>query len=59
MFHKVVVACDASPESERALASAILLARTFNAELQAVTIMADLPVYSKSLKRVEGVASVL
>jgi hypothetical protein len=59
MFQKVVVACNASPESERALASAILLARSLNAELQTVTVMADLPVYSKSMEWVGGLTSVL
>jgi nucleotide-binding universal stress UspA family protein len=46
MFQKVVVAYNESPESQRALASAIQLARNLNAELQAVTVMADLPAYT-------------
>jgi nucleotide-binding universal stress UspA family protein len=59
MFQKVVLAYDASAESERALASAIRLAKSPSAELRTVTVMADLPVYSKSMERVGGLASVL
>jgi nucleotide-binding universal stress UspA family protein len=46
MFQKLVVAYNESPESERALASAIRLAKSLNAELQTVTVMADLPAYT-------------
>jgi nucleotide-binding universal stress UspA family protein len=46
MFRKVVVAYNESPEAQRALASAIQLAKSLNAELQTVTAMADLPAYT-------------
>lgn len=46
MFRRVVVAYSESPESQRALASAIQLARSLSADLQTVTVMADLPAYT-------------
>jgi nucleotide-binding universal stress UspA family protein len=46
MFQMIVVAHNESPESERALASAIQLAKSPHAELQTVTAMADLPAYT-------------
>jgi len=46
MFQKVVVAYNQSPESERALDSAIQLALSLNATLQTVTVMTDLPPYT-------------
>lgn len=46
MFRKIVVAYNASPESRRALESAIELAGNLNAELQAVTVKGDLPAYT-------------
>src|SRR5271163_4051651 len=46
MFQKIVVAYDGSREAERALVSAIRLAKSLNAELHAVTVMADLPAYA-------------
>ena len=46
MFRKIVVAYNASPESQRALASAIELAKSLNAEVQAVTVKSDLPAYT-------------
>jgi nucleotide-binding universal stress UspA family protein len=46
MFQKVVVAYNESPESERALASAIQLAGSLNADLLTITVMTDLPVYT-------------
>jgi nucleotide-binding universal stress UspA family protein len=46
MFHKVVAAYNDSPEAERALVSAIKLTKALNAELQAVTVRADLPGYT-------------
>jgi hypothetical protein len=59
MFQKIVVAYNESPEFERTLASEIQLARSLNAELQTVTVMADLSAYPKSMKRIGGLASVL
>jgi nucleotide-binding universal stress UspA family protein len=46
MFRKLVVAYNESPESHRALLSAIKLAKSLNAELLTVTAMADLPAYT-------------
>jgi nucleotide-binding universal stress UspA family protein len=46
MFQNVVVAYNESPESERALASAIRLANSLGAQLHTVTVMADLPAYT-------------
>jgi nucleotide-binding universal stress UspA family protein len=46
MFRKIVVAYNESPESQRALASAIQLAKSLNAELQTVTAIGDLPAYA-------------
>jgi nucleotide-binding universal stress UspA family protein len=46
MFHRVVTAYNESPEAERALISAIKLTKVLNAELHAVTVMADLPGYT-------------
>jgi nucleotide-binding universal stress UspA family protein len=46
MFQKVVVAYNESPEAERALISAIRLTKSMNGELQAITVMADLPAYT-------------
>jgi nucleotide-binding universal stress UspA family protein len=46
MFRKIVVAFNDSQESQRALASAVQLAVSLHAELQTVTVMADLPAYT-------------
>jgi nucleotide-binding universal stress UspA family protein len=46
MSHTIVVAFNDSAESQRALASAVQLAVSLRAELQAVTVMADLPAYT-------------
>jgi nucleotide-binding universal stress UspA family protein len=46
MFKRITVAYSESPESRRALASAIHLARIFAAELQAVTIVEAPPAYT-------------
>jgi nucleotide-binding universal stress UspA family protein len=46
MFRKIVVAYNESPESERAFAAAMKLAKSLNAELLTVTAMADLPAYT-------------
>jgi nucleotide-binding universal stress UspA family protein len=46
MFRKIVVAYNESPESQRALVAAIKLAKSLNADLQAVTAMGDLPAYT-------------
>jgi nucleotide-binding universal stress UspA family protein len=46
MFRKIVVAYNESPESQRAFVSAIKLAKSLNAELLAVTAMAELPAYT-------------
>ena len=46
MFRKLAVTYNQSPESERALSTAIQLARTLGAELHTITVMADLPAYT-------------
>ena len=46
MFSKIVVALNDLPESERALRTAIDLARSSNAELATVSILGDLPAYT-------------
>jgi nucleotide-binding universal stress UspA family protein len=46
MFHKVVAAYNESPEAERALISAIKLAKILNGELHAVTLREELPGYT-------------
>jgi nucleotide-binding universal stress UspA family protein len=46
MFSKVVVALNDLPESQRALRTAIELARACNAELTTVSILGDLPSYA-------------
>jgi nucleotide-binding universal stress UspA family protein len=46
MFHKIVVAYNANPEAQRALGSAILLAKSLNAQLHTVTAPVDLPSYT-------------
>ena len=46
VFKKIAVAYNESPEAQRALASAIRLAVSLGAELETVTVMADLPSYT-------------
>jgi nucleotide-binding universal stress UspA family protein len=46
MFTTIVVALNDLPESERALRTAIELARACNAELATVSILGDLPAYT-------------
>jgi nucleotide-binding universal stress UspA family protein len=46
MFSKIVVALNDLPESQRALRTAIELARGSNAELATVSILGDLPAYT-------------
>jgi len=46
MFKRILVAYDASPESERALVAGIRLAKSLNAELRAVTVQEKLPPYA-------------
>ena len=46
MFSKIVVALNDHPESQRALRTAIDLARADNAELATVSILGDLPAYT-------------
>jgi nucleotide-binding universal stress UspA family protein len=46
MFQRIVVAYSESPESRRALASAIQLAKALGAELHAVITIQDLPAYT-------------
>lgn len=53
MFQNVVVAYNESPESERALGSAIHLAKSLNAALHTVTAMTDLPAYTAYAEAVD------
>ncbi len=46
MFRKIVVAYNESPESQRAFLVALKLAKSLNAELQAVTAIGELPAYT-------------
>ena len=46
MFRKIAVAYNESPEAKRALVSAIQLAKHLNADVQVVTVMADLTSYT-------------
>jgi nucleotide-binding universal stress UspA family protein len=46
MFSKIVVALNDLPESQRALRTAINLARSFSASLATVSILGDLPAYT-------------
>ena len=46
MFRKIVVAFNESPESQRAFMVALKLAKSLNAELQAVTAIGELPAYT-------------
>jgi nucleotide-binding universal stress UspA family protein len=46
MFRRIAVAYNESAEAQRALASAIQLAKSIGAELQTITVMADLPSYT-------------
>ena len=46
MFSKIAVALNDLPESQRALRTAIDLARLCNAELSTVSILGDLPAYT-------------
>jgi len=46
MFSKIVAALNDLPESQRALRTAIDLARACNAELATVSILGDLPAYT-------------
>jgi nucleotide-binding universal stress UspA family protein len=46
MFSKIVVALNDLPESQRALRTAIDLARSFSAGLATVSILGDLPAYA-------------
>jgi nucleotide-binding universal stress UspA family protein len=46
MFSKIVIALNDQPESQRALRSAIDLARAENAKLTTVSILGDLPAYT-------------
>jgi nucleotide-binding universal stress UspA family protein len=46
MYKKIAVAYNESVEAQRALASAIQLAKSLDAELETITVMADLPSYT-------------
>ena len=46
VYKKIVVSYNESPEAQRAFASAISLAKALGAEVQTVTVMAELPSYT-------------
>jgi nucleotide-binding universal stress UspA family protein len=46
MYKKITVAYNETPEAERALISAIQLAKSLGAELRTVTVMAEPPAYA-------------
>lgn len=46
VFKKIAVAYNESAEAQRALASAIQLAKSLDAELETITVMANLPSYT-------------
>ena len=46
MFRKITLAYNESPEAQRALLSAIQLAKSLNAELHTVTVLPSLPAYT-------------
>jgi nucleotide-binding universal stress UspA family protein len=46
MYKKIAVAYNETPEAERALLSAIELAKSLGAELRTITVMADVPAYA-------------
>jgi nucleotide-binding universal stress UspA family protein len=46
MFQRIAVAYNESAEAQRALAAAIQLAKIMGAQLQTITVMADLPAYT-------------
>jgi Universal stress protein family len=53
MFHKIALAYNESPESQRALVSAIQLAKSLKAELLTVTVMTSLPAYTAYVAAVD------
>jgi nucleotide-binding universal stress UspA family protein len=57
MFRKITVAYDESPESKRALISAIQLAKSLSAELHTVTVMTDGPAYTVFAEAVDASVS--
>jgi nucleotide-binding universal stress UspA family protein len=46
MFQRIAVAYNESVEAQRAFAAAIQLAKIMGAQLQTITVMADLPAYT-------------
>jgi nucleotide-binding universal stress UspA family protein len=46
VFRKIAVAFNESAESQRALATAMKLAKALGAELETITVVADLPAYT-------------
>ena len=54
MFRKIALAYNESPEAQRALSSAIQLAKSLNAELLAVTVLPSLPGYTAYARAVDA-----
>jgi nucleotide-binding universal stress UspA family protein len=53
MFEKILVALDGSEGSQKALAAAVELARTFHAELHSLAVEGKLPAYAATLGEVD------
>jgi nucleotide-binding universal stress UspA family protein len=54
MFRKIALAYNESPEAQRALISAIELAKSLKAELHTVTVMTALPAYTAYVAAVDA-----
>src|ERR1700730_1273322 len=59
MFRKITLAYNESPEAQRALISAIQLAKSLKAELHTVTVMTALPAYAAYVEAVDASLSQL
>jgi len=59
MFRKITLAYNESPEAQRALISAIQLAKSLKAELHTVTVMTALPAYTAYVAAVDASLSQL
>ena len=57
MFSKIVVALNESPESQRALSTAIDVAMSFHSSLSTVSILGDLPAYASFAAVVDPAAT--
>lgn len=53
MFDKILIAHDGSENADKALDTAIEIAKTFNAELHMISVEEDLPLYAQSIQDVD------